>query len=108
MKVSIGSDAETVNDSDTNGQTALASVIARLSTILQQENAVLDSPAEANHEHFICVKNQVLRELMLLQQSQQLEPLSPAVAQTLLNARKLVDRNSHLLKLQASAQAKTF
>jgi hypothetical protein len=106
--VSIGNDAEPVNNNDTNDQAALVSVIARLSTILQQENALLDSPAKANHEHFIRVKNQVLRELMLLQQSQQLEPLSPAVAQTLLDARKLVDRNSHLLKLQASAQAKSF
>lgn len=84
-------------------ESMISSVLVRLSSILQQENDILESAVEADHSNYIVAKNQALRELMVLQRAQRPSSFSPETLQHLRDVRKLVDRNSQLLKLQVSA-----
>jgi hypothetical protein len=82
--------------------TAVSSVLSRLSEILRQENEILERAVEADHSTYIVAKNQALRELMLLQRTEIMASFAPDILENLRDVRKLVDRNSQLLKLQVS------
>jgi hypothetical protein len=92
-------------ESDGAGETQnqLSGVLTRLATVLREENSILESAVEADHARYIVEKNQALRELMVMQRAKQFDFLSAEVAQNLRDVRKLVDRNSQLLKMQVSA-----
>lgn len=81
----------------------LSTVLTRLAGILRDENELLESAVEADHTQYIDAKNHALRELMVMQRARQFNSLSTEATQNLNEVRKLVDRNSQLLKLQVSA-----
>jgi hypothetical protein len=81
----------------------LAAVISRLTVVLKRENEVLESAKNADHAEFIVAKNQALRELMVLQRTEKGISETTAMTESLRDVRKLVERNSQLLKLQVSA-----
>jgi hypothetical protein len=81
----------------------LSTVLTRLSQVLREENARLEAALETDHTNYIAAKNQALRELMVMQRSRQLDGLSAEATESLRDVRKLVDRNSQLLKLQVTA-----
>jgi hypothetical protein len=86
-----------------DADSVVGSVLVRLASVLQQENGLLETSVETDHTSYIVAKNQALRELMVLQRAHQFSSLSPEIIQSLRDVRKLVDRNSQLLKLQVSA-----
>jgi hypothetical protein len=86
-----------------DADSVVGSVLVRLASVLQQENELLETSVETDHTSYIVAKNQALRELMVLQRAHQFSSLSPEITQSLRDVRKLVDRNSQLLKLQVSA-----
>jgi hypothetical protein len=87
----------------TDTENLLNSILSRLVSVLRDENSVLESGVGADHAVYIVAKNQALRELMVMQRSTQMSALSAEALEQLGEARKLVDRNHHLLKLQVSA-----
>jgi hypothetical protein len=84
-------------------QDQLSAVLIRLAGILREENELLESAAEADHTRYIDAKNQALRELMVMQRARQANSVSTETMQNMREVRRLVDRNSQLLKLQVSA-----
>jgi hypothetical protein len=86
-----------------DADSVVGNVLVRLASVLQQENGLLETSVETDHTSYIVAKNQALRELMVLQRAHQFSSLSPEIIQSLRDVRKLVDRNSQLLKLQVSA-----
>lgn len=82
---------------------AIVSLMDRLAEVLQEENAVLESAAPANHDGFVARKNQLLRDLIILQRNIGTVSVSDSVAARLRQVRTLVERNNHLLKLQVDA-----
>ena len=81
----------------------LGGILSRLSSLLLEENRSLEAGVGSDHSNYIISKNQVLRELMSLQRTIQMQSLAPALLDRLRETRKLVDRNHHLLKLQVAA-----
>jgi hypothetical protein len=81
----------------------LGGILTRLSDLLLEENSNLEAGVSSDHSNYIISKNQVLRELMSLQRTIQMQSLAPAMLDRLRETRKLVDRNHHLLKLQVAA-----
>jgi hypothetical protein len=81
----------------------LGGILSRLNNLLLEENNNLEAGVSSDHSNYIISKNQVLRELMSLQRTIQMQSLAPALLERLRETRKLVDRNHHLLKLQVAA-----
>jgi hypothetical protein len=81
----------------------LGGILSRLSNLLLEENSNLEAGVGSDHSNYIISKNQVLRELMSLQRTIQMQSLAPALLERLRETRRLVDRNHHLLKLQVAA-----
>ncbi len=102
-KMNSQNESEQIISDITDKGTMMSSVLHRLAAVLQQENELLETAVEADHAGYIVAKNQALRELMVMQRSQHSNTFTPDVIQHLREVRKLVDRNSQLLKLQVSA-----
>jgi uncharacterized protein with PIN domain len=81
----------------------LENILLRLVAVLQEENKHLESGEGVNHATYIVSKNQVLRELMAVQRTIQINALPPDIVRQLRMTRTLVDRNHQLLKMQVSA-----
>jgi hypothetical protein len=81
----------------------LVAILQRLEKILAEENQKLEAGSTTDHSIYISSKNQVLRELMVMQRSAQLDNFAPETLERLKAMRKLVDRNHQLLKLQVTA-----
>jgi hypothetical protein len=96
-------ESESIVSTPGEAQDQLSAVLKRLSGILREENELLESAAEADHTRYIDAKNQALRELMVMQRARQANSVSTETMQNMREVRKLVDRNSQLLKLQVSA-----
>jgi hypothetical protein len=95
--------AKQTTQQDSPIENPLSTVLTRLSQVLREENARLEAALETDHTNYIAAKNQALRELMVMQRSRQLDGLSAEATESLRDVRKLVDRNSQLLKLQVTA-----
>ncbi len=91
------------DSTDSEAESALANILSRLSTILNEENLQIEQGVAGDHQVFIVAKNQALREMMSIQRSIQALEQRPDTIERLKTVRKLVDRNHQLLKLQVSA-----
>jgi hypothetical protein len=95
-----------MDDADTNNipptetvENEMTPVLQRLTTVLAQENEILESADEADHANYIIAKNQALRELIVMYRVHQKSAYTPELLQRLHEVRKLIDRNSQLLNL---------
>jgi flagellar biosynthesis/type III secretory pathway chaperone len=82
---------------------SLSLLLSRLEEVLREENAVLEAKQIVEHEAFVRRKNQLLREIMVLQRC---ELSSSAVAEVTSHIRRVktvVERNHSLLKSQVDA-----
>jgi hypothetical protein len=92
-------DAERVRNTIVN----LSAVLDRLEAVLREENVMLEANSSADHGTFIHRKNQILRELMVLQKSSLDARILSELSDKLVATRNLVDRNHKLLQLQVGA-----
>lgn len=82
---------------------SLSLLLSRLEEVLREENAVLEARQIVEHEAFVRRKNQILREIMVLQRC---ELSSSALAEATAHIRRVkavVERNHSLLKSQVDA-----
>lgn len=101
-KVKMDKAESNINPSSEAAHNEMATVLHRLTSVLTQENEMLSSTDEADHANYINAKSQALREMIKIYQAQQPSPYTPELLQHLCEVRKLIDRNSQLLKLQLS------
>jgi predicted esterase YcpF (UPF0227 family) len=82
---------------------SLESAIQKLEDVLTEENTKLESNAAYEHGPYIIRKNQILRELMILQKTEDHKSASSAMTERLRGVRRLVNHNHGLLAAQVSA-----
>jgi hypothetical protein len=82
---------------------SLRVILEKLSSVLTEENVVLEQGKSAEHSSFITAKNQILKELMVIHKSVDLRSLPPDLVDVMSRTRSLVDRNHALLGMQVSA-----
>ncbi|MBG1233170.1 hypothetical protein [Aestuariivirga litoralis] len=82
---------------------SLESAIGKLESVLQEENTKLEANAAYEHGPFIIRKNQILRELMMLQRAEDHKSATAAMSDRLRGVRQLVTHNHALLGAQVSA-----
>ena len=82
---------------------ALSGLFDRLEKVLMEENAILEANQTVQHKHFIESKNQILRELLVLQRSTEVQQIVKDQASRLAPVRQLIDRNYSLLQSHVSA-----
>lgn len=83
----------------------IIALMDRLADVLAEENTALEARQPVNHDTFISRKNQLLRDLIVLQRNMGQVQLSETAIARMRQVRELVDRNNHLLKLQVEAMA---
>jgi hypothetical protein len=88
---------------DAEDEKAMVDLLQRLEATLRQENTLLEAGNSNDHTSFIIAKNQMLKELMLLQRNQMPTNHSDTMVAKLREVRGLVDRNFELLKIQVAA-----
>jgi hypothetical protein len=82
---------------------AITSTAMRLKSLLEEENAILESKTAGDHQPFIDKKNQILRELLVHQRTHSNIAGNPDLLGTLRDVRALVDRNHALLQAHVAA-----
>lgn len=82
---------------------SLEAAVQKLEAVLNEENAKLESQATYEHGPYIIRKNQILRELMMLQKSEDHKSASAAMTERLRGVRQLVNHNHSLLEAQVKA-----
>jgi hypothetical protein len=92
-----------IGRNEAEDEKAMVDLLQRLEATLRQENTLLEAGNSNDHTSFIIAKNQMLKELMLLQRNQMPSNLSENMVAKLREVRGLVDRNFELLKVQVAA-----
>lgn len=82
---------------------SLGLVLSRLEEVLREENAVLESKQVVEHEPFVRRKNQLLREIIVLQRCEQDKAKLAEATAHIRRVKALVERNHSLLKSQVDA-----
>lgn len=82
---------------------SLEAAIQKLEDVLAEENTKLESRAAYEHTPYIIRKNQILRELMMLQKAEDHKSATANMTDRLRGVRKLVNHNHGLLEAQVKA-----
>ena len=82
---------------------SLEAAVAKLEDVLHDENTKLESSTTYDHAPDILRKNQILRELMMLQKAQDHKTATATMTDRLRGLRQLVNRNHGLLEAQVKA-----
>jgi len=82
---------------------SLEAAVAKLEDVLNEENAKLESRVAYEHGPYIIRKNQILRELMMLQKTDDHRSASAAMTERLRGVRQMVNHNHALLGAQVRA-----
>jgi hypothetical protein len=82
---------------------SLEAAVQKLEDVLAEENAKLEAQTAYEHKPFIIRKNQILRELMMLQKSEDHKSASSAMTERLRGVRDMVNHNHRLLEAQVKA-----
>lgn len=81
----------------------LEGALSKLENVLLEENAKLEGQAAYEHGPYVVRKNQILRELMILQRADDSKAAKTAMADRLRGVRELVEKNHQLLQAQLNA-----
>jgi hypothetical protein len=93
------------SDKHQTSVSAFKAVLNKLEDVLREENTILESRTLANHEPFIIKKNQILREIMILQKLDPNGDVVSTMVDHLRAVRRLVDINRNHLHLQVQAMS---
>jgi flagellar biosynthesis/type III secretory pathway chaperone len=84
-------------------ETTIAQALDTLESTLQEENMLFESGKAVDHTAFIDRKNQILRELMILQRTFEDPSVLAPLAERLSNLKALIVRNKDLLTANITA-----